>query len=287
MRTVFKITGTDRIGFLNRLFTRDVPETGLAYAALLTPQGKYLADFFLWQDAGAVYLDVASFQAAELATRLDGYRLRADVGLARTDLVVSCALPGDPPNAPLGTPPPGDPRNAPHPFTAMADPRASAMGWRRYGRATPAHAPRGTQHDTPPPGAGAGRDARAAARDGARVAHGIPEAGRELHSHQGYVLEFGFQRLGGVDFTKGCFVGQEIVARMKHRATLKRGLATVALDGPAEEGATITARGKPVGELHTRSQDRALASLRIAPTVDSAPLLAGETPVRVVRRWTA
>ena len=222
MRRIFEISGEDRIGFLNGLITQDVPDAGLGYAALLTPQGKYLSDFFLWQNGESVFLDVAEIQADDLMRRLTMYRLRAKVEISESALSVSRGT---------GSMPEG----------ALSDPRDAAMGWHLYGD--------GSHSDSTD-------------WDALRVAHVIPEAGAELIVGESYILEHGFERLNGVDFRKGCFVGQEIVARMKHKTTLRKGLVQVRIDGPAEPGAEITAGGKSVGTLHTISGDKALAYVR-------------------------
>ena len=94
-----------------------------------------------------------------------------------------------------------------------------------------------------------------------RVAHCIPESGIEL-TPDTYILEAGFERLRGVDFSKGCYVGQEVTARMKHKTSLRKGLAIVEVMGDAPLGAQITADGRAAGRLFTRSGDRAIAHLR-------------------------
>ena len=219
-RTILRITGKDRLSFLHGLLTRDVPAEGLGYSALLSPQGKYLADFLTFQEGEAVYLDTASFLAPGLAQRLAMYRLRADVQVTEADRTVA-----------TGT--------GPAPDGARADPRPG-MGWRHYDGAA------GDDTDW----------------DAVRVENGIPEAGIELVPNESYILEMGFERLQGVDFRKGCFVGQEIVARMKHKTELRKGLTRVLLSGTATPGTEITSAGKPAGTLHTVSGNRALAYLR-------------------------
>jgi folate-binding protein YgfZ len=216
-RTVLRVSGADRLKFLHGLLTRDVPETGLGYAALLSPQGKYLADFLTFREGDAVFLDVAAGLAPSLAKRLAMYKLRADVTVEPTDRAVATGL---------GEAPEG----------AMADPRPG-MGWRHYG-------------------GGAGEDVD---WDAVRVEHLVPETGVELIPDESYILEMGFERLGGVDFRKGCYVGQEVTARMKHKTELRKGLARVT--GAVAPG-EITAGGRPVGAVHTVSGDRALAYLR-------------------------
>lgn len=224
-RKVYEITGTDRISFLQNLVTNDLGrmKDGLVYAALLTPQGKYLADFFLADAGDRILLDADAAQAEALVRRLQMYRLRADVALAESPLHV---LRG------LGSAPEG----------AFADPRHPALGWRRY---------------TTDPGTSPAVD-----WDAIRVAETIPEAGMELQPDDTYILEAGFDRLNGVDFRKGCYVGQEVTARMKHKTELRKGFVPVLLDGPATPGAEVMADGKPAGRLFTVAGNRAIAYLR-------------------------
>ncbi|MGJ8623966.1 MAG: YgfZ/GcvT domain-containing protein [Yoonia sp.] len=222
-RSVLSITGEDRVTFLQGLVTNDVTKAadGIIYTALLTPQGKFIADFFVIGQDERLLIDVAASHVQTLGQRLMMYRLRAAVAIEQTDLVVS-----------HGT--------GPAPEGAYADPRHPALGWRAYGETD-------ISDDT---------DFTAL-----RVAHQIPATGIEL-TPDTYILEAGFEALGGVDFRKGCFVGQEIVARMKHKTVLKKGLARVQISGEAQTGDAITADGKPVGTLYTMSGDQGLAYLR-------------------------
>ena len=219
-RALLRVSGGDAAKFLRGLLTRDVPERGLGYAALLSPQGKYLADFLTFREDGAFWLDAPAALGVGLVQRLGLYRLRADVAVERTDRTVRRGT---------GAPPAG----------AMADPRPG-MGWRLLD----AEGDDGTDWDA------------------LRVEHIVPEAGRELVPGESYVLEMGFERLGGVDFRKGCYVGQEVTARMKHKTALRKGLARVRVEGDTVEGMEIDAHGRAVGVLHTRAGDRALAHLR-------------------------
>ncbi|WP_212524490.1 folate-binding protein YgfZ [Actibacterium sp. MT2.3-13A] len=224
-RAIFEITGADRFDFLQGLVTNQVPrdEGRLTYAALLTPQGKYIADFFLTVRGEAVLLDVAGALAPTLAQRLNMYKLRADVQIAPSAL-----------HASRGT--------GPAPQGALPDPRHEALGWRLYSEEE----------------GGEPRTDWTALR----VAHCIPETGIEL-TPETYILEAGFERLHGVDFKKGCYVGQEVTARMKHKTELRKGLARVRVEGAPEPGAEITtADGRPAGILHSRAGDRAIAYLR-------------------------
>ncbi|SLN13685.1 putative global regulator [Roseovarius albus] len=222
-RTILKVSGKDAHDFLQGLVTNDVDKLGqgLVYAALLTPQGKYLADFFLREDEDGILLDVDSALAPSLLQRLNMYRLRAEVQISETETNVYC-----------GT--------GPAPDGALRDPRHPDLGWRLYGEK-------------------AGDDGSDWAA--IRVAQCIPETEIELTSDS-YILEMGFERLNGVDFKKGCYVGQEVTARMKHKTELRKGLASVRIDGAAPVGTDITANGKIVGTLLTQSGDQAIAYLR-------------------------
>lgn len=222
-RKILRLSGPDTRDFLQGLITNDINkiDQGLTYAALLTPQGKYLADFFLAADGDAVLLDTDAEQAEALMKRLTMYRLRAKVDIALTDLGVT-----------RGT--------GPAPDGALADPRHPSLGWRLIGAET-------------------GEDD--SDWTGLHVAHCIPQSGIEL-GQDSYILEAGFEALNGVDFRKGCYVGQEITARMKHKTELRKGLRRVNITGTAPVGSAITAAGKPVGTLYSQAHGQAIAYLR-------------------------
>jgi folate-binding protein YgfZ len=223
-RTILEISGADRVSFLQALVTNDVARLahGPIHAALLSPQGKYLADFFLVARGETILLDVASALATDLVRRLNMYRLRSNVTITASALSVRRGT---------GTAPEG----------ALTDPRHPALGWRLYGVE----------------GGDDGTD-----WDALRVAHCIPEAGIELAPNETYILEAGFERLHGVDFRKGCYVGQEVTARMKHKTELKKGFVTVAVSGSAPVGSPILADGREIGRLFTQSGGRGIAYLR-------------------------
>lgn len=225
-RRILRIAGSDTRDFLQGLITNDITriDAGLVYTAMLTPQGKYLADFFLKaQDDGTLLLDVDDSLADMLAQRLSMYKLRADVQISPTDLHLH-----------RGT--------GPAPEDALPDPRHDALGWRAY-RSDP-------QQDDQTDWAAL------------YVAHMIPQSGVEL-TPDSFILEMGFERLHGVDFRKGCYVGQEVTARMKHKTELRKGLAQVRLTGPSKTGTAITSSdGKAAGTLLTCAGDTAMAYLR-------------------------
>lgn len=226
-RRIVALGGADALPFLQGLVTNDVLALargpGLVWTALLTPQGKYLADFFVAQTGEALLLDLPEALADATLRRLSMYRLRADVSLTPSPLHVRRGL-------------------GPAPAGALPDPRHPALGWRAYG-ATPGHAP-------------------SIDWTAVRVAHLIPETGIELIPDDSYILEMGFERLNGVDFRKGCYVGQEVTARMKHKTELKKGLSRVRIEGEAPPGTPILSDGKEAGRLGSRSGDRALAWMR-------------------------
>lgn len=241
-RRILRLTGTDTDSFLQGLVTNDTRklDDGLVYAAILTPQGKYLADFFLKRDGDLVLLDVAEGMADALIKRLNMYKLRADVRIEETNLHLQ-----------RGT--------GPAPEGALPDPRHPDMGWRAYSDA---------------PEADDGTD-----WDAIRVRHCIPETGIEL-TPDTYILEAGFEPLNGVDFKKGCYVGQEVTARMKHKTQLRKGLRVVAIDGAAPVGSEILSAGKPAGTLFTQSNGQAIAYLRLDRAGDD--MQAGDARLRLL-----
>ena len=240
-RRILRLTGTDTHSFLQGLITNDLQrlDDGLVYAALLTPQGKYLADFFLKRDGEAVLIDVAEDLAEGLVKRLTMYKLRADVTIEDTDL-----------NLQRGT--------GPAPEGALPDPRHADMGWRAYSM--------DPQDDD-------GTD-----WDAIRVRHCIPETGIEL-TPDSYILEAGFEVLNGLDFKKGCYVGQEVTARMKHKTELRKGLRRVDISGSAPVGTEILSGGKAAGTLFTQSGGQAIAYLRLDRAGDD--MTAGDATLRL------
>jgi len=223
-RHVFKVTGSDRVEFLQNLVTNDVAglADGLVWTALLTPQGKYLADFFLVPAEDAILIDVAAPLAAGLVQRLSMYKLRADVEITPLEISVAQGI-GD---APEG---------------AFADPRDSKLGWRAYD----------------------GRVGEVPDFEARRIALGVPESTVELIPNESFPLEVSFEQFHGVDFKKGCYVGQEVTARMKHKTELRKGLRKVRVDGAAPVGTEIAnGAGKVVGTLYSQADGLGLAHLR-------------------------
>ena len=221
MRRILAVSGPERVEFLQGLVTNKVGAAPV-WAALLTPQGKYLADFLIVPDGERLLIDVDARLADDLLRRLSMYKLRSKVVVEPTGLTVargSGALPAG----------------------AIMDPRHEGLGWRLYG--------------------GQGDDG--SDWDAIRVAHCIPESLIELIPNETFILEAGFERLHGVDFRKGCYVGQEVTARMKHKTELRKGLVTVGIEGAAPVGTPILMPdGREAGTLFTQSGGRAIAYMR-------------------------
>ena len=215
-RRILRLSGPDTREFLQGLVTNDIRKLDQApiYAAILTPQGKFITDFFLSADGDSVLLDVAEADADALVQRLTMYKLRADVTIDATGL---------------------------HRDTPQTD---DTTDW-----------------------------------DALRVTYMIPETGAEL-TPDSFILEMGFERLNGVDFRKGCYVGQEVTARMKHKTELRKGLAQVEISAPVEPGTDITADGKPAGTIFTRTGTHALAYLRYDRA--KSAMQAGDATVTIV-----
>jgi len=248
-RAVLAVSGDERTDFLQGLVTNDVTRlapTCPVYAGLLTPQGKLLFDFLLWTRDDAILIDVARGHTDSLARRLTMYKLRANVTIApRPELAIYAYWGG---GALPGT----------------ADPRLGALGTRAIVQP--------------------GEPANAGEADyiAHRLALGVGEAS-EIGDEATYPLEANFELLHGVDFKKGCYVGQELTARMKHKSVLRKRVLPVALDGTAALGAAIMAGEREIGELRAVAGARGLALVRLDRLAESAgtPLRAGDATVTV------
>jgi folate-binding protein YgfZ len=250
-RAVLEISGEDRVAFLQGLISNDVtkarPDQAL-WAALLTPQGKWLADFFVIATPDALLLDVEAAQLAMLIQRLSRFRLRAKVALrdASADWCVHAAW-GE------GAPPEG---------LAARDPRLLEAGWRVL-------APGGLPASASP-----------ADYDAHRIGLGLPDGSKDMESEKSVLLEGGFDELNGISWTKGCYMGQELTARTRYRGLLKRRLVLVAIEGPAPERGTpiLTPHGAEAGEMRSSQGAQGLALLRLE-CLDKGALMAGEARV--------
>ena len=244
-----EVAGEDRVAFLQGLVSNDVALVApgrAVWSALLTPQGKWLADFFVLEGGSSLLLDCARDQAALLVTTVSRFRLRAKVTLrdASSDFAVHAAWGG-------ATPPEGT--------MAAPDPRLDQAGFRILAEAPLA------------------ADADADAYDLHRLALGLPDGARDMEPQKSVLLEGGFDELGGVSWSKGCYMGQELTARTKYRGLLKRRLFPVTVEGPLPApGTKVTRDGAEIGEMRSGRDGLGLALLRIEAAEADAKLACGE-----------
>lgn len=255
-RSVLRVAGEDAEGFLDALVTNDVsraaPEAPV-YAGLLSPQGKVIADFIAHRgEDGALLLDVDAARGAGLLQRLTLYRLRRKIEIADVSDRFHVAIRTD---AQSGLP---------------ADPRRpdGSIGARILDPAAPAN---------PDP---------LADYAALLVAAGVPDLSIDAAPEEVFALEALFEEFNGVDFQKGCFIGQENVSRMKRRATTRRKFCRLAFEGPAPAfGTEITAGPAQLGSVRSGVDGRAIALLRLDRAREAADkniaLTAGETTLRL------
>lgn len=229
-RGLVRVEGPDWRPFLHNLLTHDVEglEPGrLRFAALLTPQGKFLHDVFVLACESRALLDVQLGQREVLIKRLALYRLRAKVGIEAVDGGVFAAWGGEP-----GT-------------GWTADPRLGELGWRRLG-------------------GDVGSDAAEDDYQAHRMALGVPDPAHDCTPDKTYPIEADFDLLNGIDFKKGCFVGQETTSRMHRRGTVKTRTLPIGFEGaPPPRGAEVLAGQLRAGEVLSGRQGRAMALLRL------------------------
>ncbi|HWA22201.1 MAG TPA: folate-binding protein [Caulobacterales bacterium] len=233
-RALFTVRGPDTTEFLQNLVTNDVTllaRQPVIYAGILSPQGKVTADFMLWRTDEGVLLDVHAGAADVLRAKLMLYRLRAKVEIGPIEAglgVFSGDLTG-------------------RAILSAADPRLPEAGLRAIALAQ-----------------GAPPEAEPEAYRARRIEAGLPDLAHDAAPEEVFALEALFEELNGVDFQKGCFVGQENVSRMKRRATTRKKFCPVAFDGAAPPfGTAITAGAAEIGSIRTGIEGRAIALLRL------------------------
>jgi folate-binding protein YgfZ len=269
-RTVIKVIGDDARKFLHGLVTADMlsltPRTA-RFCALLTPQGKIIADFFVAEappvDGGGFFLDVPRALGTTLFDKLNLYKLRAKVLIEDlAEILGVLAVWGGTPTAKYGL--------------SYADPRLPALGTRIM---IPPH-----------------RAADAAGEIGAslvaaddyeahRIGLGVPRGGVDFAYGDAIPHEADMDQLGGVDFAKGCYVGQEVVSRIEHRGIARTRAVPIRYDGGApENGVAITAGERQVGTMGSAARGRGIALLRLDRVAEAAePLTAGGVPIHLVK----
>jgi tRNA-modifying protein YgfZ len=268
-RSLIEISGNDRVRFLQGLITNDLE--GLAegqarFAGLLTPQGKILFDFFAVNQGETLLLDCASGIKAGLLQRLAFYKLRADVtiGEVAANWRVAAVWGQD-----------AEERSKAFGQAPFLDPRLPELGYRlilRETHAAPSAANFGLYEKT-------------------RIGLSVPEGGKDYTYGEAFPHEACYDLLKGVDFKKGCYVGQEVVSRMQHRGTARtRILAVSARHALPEGGSEILAGGFAIGHLGSVAANRGIALARIDRTKEALmmgqELLAGDVPVTLtVPAW--
>ena len=269
-RALLRLDGPEAKDFLNGLVSNNVtkaaPDHAL-YAALLTPQGKFLADMFIQAHQDALWLDVAASRLDDLAKKLKLYRLRAKVEIAPQPGWQAYALIGPKAAEALALPEQAGAAKAFGQGFACIDPRLAAMGARIW-----LH-PQGEAPNL-------GEKAEFAAYEALRLRLGLPDGAQDIEIDKGLLLENHFEALHGVDFAKGCYVGQEVTARTKYRGLVKKQLyrvnAEAALPPP---GSIVTQDGTEAGQLLSHDGQVGLALLRNEQVTKAseggAPLLAG------------
>lgn len=241
-RGVLRLAGPDARKYLQGLITSDIDkaqEGQAIHAGLLSPQGKILFDFFVVGADGGYLIDAAQEKAGELAKRLAFYRLRAQVEIGEEAALAVAAAWGGAPRAPEGA-------------IVYTDPRLPELGFRILLQA----------------GANVGDLGCTAATEvdyhARRIRLGVPEGGLDYGFGEAFPHEALFDQLNGVDFAKGCYVGQEVVSRMEHRGTARKRMVPV--EGEARlpaSGTSIDAGGVPIGTLGSVSGTSGLALIRL------------------------
>ena len=279
-RGILRLAGDDLRPFLQGIVSNDVkrvaPERAI-WSAFLTPQGKFLHEFFLIEQNGAFLLDGEAERLDDLKRRMTLYKLRSKVTIedAREEIAVA-ALFGPLALEALGLPEEPGAAKALGGGLVFVDPRLPGLGAR-------ALLPRGEAEETLR--AAGFQVAAPEDYDRLRIWLGVPDGSRDLEVERSILLENGFDELNGVDWQKGCFLGQELTARTKYRALIKKRLLPVEIDGPVPApGTPLMAGGKEVGVMRSTSDRFGLALLRLDAALDeSLSLSAGEAALRPCR----
>ena len=264
-RGVLRVSGADAKTFLQGLLTNDVEKTddgGAIFAGLLSPQGKILFDFFAVAGGDDFLIDAPKEHVEGLAKRLSFYKLRSNVTVQTEPAMSVTAAWGAAPRLPDGA-------------IAFADPRLPALGMRVL-------LPEGSVVDDAACTSASEDDYHAH-----RVALGVPQGGLDYAYGETFPHEALFDQVNGVDFKKGCYVGQELVSRMEHRSTARKRIVRVESDGPLEMGSEVIAGKLPAGKIGSVSPDgkSGLALIRLdraaSAATQGAPLLAGDAAITV------
>ncbi|MBC7905619.1 MAG: folate-binding protein YgfZ [Rhodospirillaceae bacterium] len=272
-RAVLSVAGEDRRTFLQGLISNDITKAGpdrAIFAAFLTPQGKFLWDLFIVESGDAFLVDLEAARIEDFRKKLSLYKLRAKVTISVVeDLAVYAVF------APQAIGLSGEP-GAARPFgdgIAMVDPRLPQLGARVLLKSAHALQNAGLA------------EAPLAAWDVLRLGLGVPDGSRDLPVDKALLLENGFDELGGVDFNKGCYMGQELTARTKYRGLVRKRLLPVVIQGDAPEPGTPVMAGEvEAGEMRSSNGPVGLAMIRLEHV--KSPLTAGAAKLTVtVPEW--
>ncbi|MEX1036098.1 MAG: hypothetical protein WDZ54_09090 [Sneathiella sp.] len=261
-RAILVLTGEDVWDFLQNLVTNDmkaISESQCLYAALLTAQGKFLHDFIIVKQGKVFLIDCAADRKNDLIRRLTLYKLRADVTISEREHCIF-ALYGDGAHMAANLPDKAGCALQNSDNLCLVDPRNAALGVRIIATAQfdPFEAfPDATVKDED-------------TYDSHRLHLGIPEGGQDIIPEKNFLLEANFEELNGVSFNKGCYVGQELTARTKHRAKIKKRLFRITYDGTLDPGEKITLDGREVAEVRSFTNGQGLALVRLESMKNNA-----------------
>jgi folate-binding protein YgfZ len=277
-RGAIALAGEEAVPFLQSLVSNNVEKVAAdraIYATLLTPQGRFLFDFFVAIRQGGLLLECDRARAPDLAKRLSMYKLRAKVTVA--DLSAETAvgvLWGEGAVAAFGLAPAGGAAGPVDDAIAYVDPRLPELGVRLVGPAAEVSRLLDVR----------GEQATAEDWHRHRLALGVPDGSRDVPVDKGFLLEHNFEELNAIDFSKGCYIGQELTARTKYRGVVRKRLFQVKVDGPLPAPGTAVLRGeREAGTLYSGSDGLALALLRLEDVETGEALTAGDaklTPVK-------
>ena len=267
-RGVVGVTGADALKLLQGVITNDMELLSVRpaiHAALLTPQGKILFEFFVVKAPDGFWLEAAADKTADLAKRLTLYRLRAKVDIKdRSAELRAFALWGGEPEALAGA----------AGTLVFPDPRLPALGLRGLAAQAPLEAPLEVPLEVPlaPDLVAASRALEVPAQDyhAHRIALGVPEGGKDYTFGDAFPHDADLDQLHGVSFAKGCFVGQEVVSRMQNRAQVRKRIVAIVGDAPLLAGAEITAGAAVIGTVGSVAGKDALALVRLDRAAEAA-----------------
>lgn len=261
-RAVLAVSGEDAQTFLQGLISNDIRKVTPAspvFAALLSPQGKYLFEFFIIEHEGTLLLETDKARLPDLIKRLSMYKLRAKVAFEeKKDWQVAANWGAE---RMVST----------ESSVVFDDPRHPQLGQRLLMPSTSAAGMNAGDYELH------------------RLSLGIPEGGRDLVPDRSILLEFGYDHLNAIDFNKGCYVGQEVTARSKHRAILHKYVHCVTADSPLPPAGTpVTDNGRELGEMRSSRGNTGLALLRTGDAALSTLLMAGDVKIHAsLPRWIA